>query len=138
VVPSDRFESDPTSFGASRVEVASKTNIFLICRARLGSSNSSRPLLRVDVEAFGSLESTRWLLKGPKPLAMQIQESKMKVVPLSSMVLVKLNDAIEFYGGCPMNTPTWCASSRCFTATLTEGYPRGGEFVCRVSPRSGI
>jgi hypothetical protein len=25
---------------------------------------------------------------------------------------------------------------RCFTATPTEGYPRGGEFVGRVSPRS--
>jgi hypothetical protein len=26
--------------------------------------------------------------------------------------------------------------SRCFTATPTEGYPRGGEFVSRLSPRS--
>jgi hypothetical protein len=25
----------------------------------------------------------------------------------------------------------------CFTATPTEGYPRGGEFVDRVLPRSG-
>jgi hypothetical protein len=34
--------------------------------------NSSRSLLRVDVEASGSLESTGWLLKPPKPLVMQI------------------------------------------------------------------
>jgi hypothetical protein len=27
---------------------------------------------------------------------------------------------------------------RYFTATPTEGYPRGGEFIGRVSPRSGI
>jgi hypothetical protein len=26
---------------------------------------------------------------------------------------------------------------RCFTATPTEGYPQVGEFVGRVSPRSG-
>jgi hypothetical protein len=61
----------------------------------------------------------------------------MKVVPSSSTVLVKLRDAIEFSGGCSMNTPTWRATCRCFTATPTEGYPRGGEFVGRVSPRSG-
>jgi hypothetical protein len=32
-----------------------------------------------------------------------------------------------------MNTPTWRASCWYFTATPTEGYPRGGEFVggCR-------
>jgi hypothetical protein len=35
-----------------------------------------------------------------------MQESKMKVVPSSSMVLVKRKDAIEFSGGCSMNTPT--------------------------------
>jgi hypothetical protein len=65
VVPSDRFESDLTSSGASRVEVALKMDIFSICRARLGSSkssrlsmNSSRLLLRVDAEAFDFLEST--------------------------------------------------------------------------------
>jgi hypothetical protein len=61
----------------------------------------------------------------------------MKVVPLSSTVLVKLKDAIEFSGGCSMNSPIWRASYRCFTATPTEGYPRGGEFEGRVSPRSG-
>jgi hypothetical protein len=48
-----------------------------------------------------------------------------------------LNDTIEFSGGCSMNTPTWRASCRCFTATPTEGYPQGGEFVGRVSPKSG-
>jgi hypothetical protein len=48
-----------------------------------------------------------------------------------------LNDAIEFSGGCSMNAPTCRASCWCFTATPTEGYPRGGEFVGRVSPRSG-
>jgi hypothetical protein len=61
----------------------------------------------------------------------------MNVVPSSSMVLVKLKDAIEFYDGCSMNMPTWRASYLCFTSTPTKGYPRGGEFVCRVSPRSG-
>jgi hypothetical protein len=134
VVPSDWFESDPASSGASQVEVASKMDIFSICKARSGSSNlsrlsmnSSRLLLRVDLEASGFLE----------PLATQIQEPKMKVVPLSSTALVKLNNAIEFSGGCSMNTPTWCTSCRCFTVTPTEGYPRGGEFVGRVSPRLG-
>jgi hypothetical protein len=42
VVPSDRFESVPTRSGASRVEVASKTDIFSICKARSGSNRSSR------------------------------------------------------------------------------------------------
>jgi hypothetical protein len=50
-------------------------------------------------------------------------EPKMKVVPLSSTTLVKLNDSIEFSGGCSMNISTWRTSYRCFTATLTEGYP---------------
>jgi hypothetical protein len=48
-----------------------------------------------------------------------------------------LKDDIEFSGGCSMNTPTWHASCWYFTATPTKGYPRGGEFVGRVSPRSG-
>jgi hypothetical protein len=112
-------------------------DILSICLGRSGSSNSSRLLLQVDVQASGFLESTRWLLKPPKPLAMQIQEPKMKVVPSSSMVLVKLRDAIEFFGGCSMNTPTWHVSCPCFTATPTEGYPQHGEFVGSVSPRSG-
>jgi hypothetical protein len=144
VASSDWFESNPSSPGAARVEVASKMEILSICLARSGCSdssrlsmNSSRLLRQVGVEASGFLESTRWLLKPPKPLATQIQEPKIKVVPSSSMVLVKLRDAIEFSGGCSMNTPTWRASCRCFTATPTEGYPRGGEFVGRVSPRSG-
>jgi hypothetical protein len=47
-----------------------------------------------------------------------------------------LKDAIELSGGCSMNTPTWHASCRCFTATPTEKYPQGGEFVGRVSPIS--
>jgi hypothetical protein len=130
VVPSDWFECDPTSSGAAQVEVASKTDIFSICRTRSGNSNSSRlsinssrSLCQVGVEAFGFLESTRWLLKPPEPLAMQIQEAKIKVVPLSSMALVKLKDAIEFSGGCSMNTPTWRASCRCFTTTAIEVYP---------------
>jgi hypothetical protein len=84
---------------------------------------SSRSLLGVDEEASGSLELARWRLKPSKPLATQIQESKMKVVPLSSTVLVKLKDAIEFSGGCSMNIPTWCANCRCFTTMPTEGYP---------------
>jgi hypothetical protein len=45
-------------------------------------------------------------------LATQIQEWKMKVV--SSL-----------------------STSWCFTATPIEGYPRGDEFVGRVSPRLG-
>jgi hypothetical protein len=68
--------------------------------------NSSRSLLGVDEEASGFLELARWLLKPPKPLATQIQEPKMKVVPISSTVLVKLKDAIKFSGGFSMNTPT--------------------------------
>jgi hypothetical protein len=98
--------------------------------------NSSRSLCQVAVEVFDFPKSTRWLLKPPKPLATQIHEPKTKVVP-SSRTLVKPSDAIEFFGGCSMNTPTWHASRRCFTATPTEGYPRGVEFVGRVSPRSG-
>jgi hypothetical protein len=34
-----------------------------------------------------------------------------------------LKDAIEFSGGCSMNTPTWRASCRCFTTTAIEVYP---------------
>jgi hypothetical protein len=83
----------------------------------------SRLLHRVAGEVSGFLESTRWLMKPPKPLATQIQEPKMKVVPSSSTLLVKLRDAIEFSSGCLMNIPTWRASCRCFTATPTEGYP---------------
>jgi hypothetical protein len=45
-------------------------------------------------------------MKPPKPLVMQIQEPKIKVVRSSSMALVKLKDAIEFSGGCSMNTLT--------------------------------
>jgi hypothetical protein len=45
-------------------------------------------------------------MKPAKPLAMQIKEPKMKIVPSSSMLLVKLRDAIEFSDGCPMNTST--------------------------------
>jgi hypothetical protein len=61
----------------------------------------------------------------------------MKVVPSPSTLLVKLKDAIEFSSGCSMNTLTWRASCRCFIAMPTEGYPRGGEIVGRVSPRLG-
>jgi hypothetical protein len=32
-----------------------------------------------------------------------------------------------------MNIPTWRASCQCFTTTPTEGYPRGGELLVRVS-----
>jgi hypothetical protein len=44
-----------------------------------------------------------------------------------------LNDAIEFIDGSLMSTPTWRASSRCFTTKPTKGYPRGGRFYvgCR-------
>jgi hypothetical protein len=93
-------------------------------------------LLGVDEVASSSLELARWLLKPPKPLATQIQEPKMKVVPSSGIALVKLKDAIEFFGGCSMNTPTWRDSCQCFTATPTKRYPQGGEFVGRVSLRS--
>jgi hypothetical protein len=47
----------------------------------------------------------------------------VKVVPSSSMALVKLNDVIEFADGSSMNTPTWRASYRCLAAKPTEGYP---------------
>jgi hypothetical protein len=80
---------------------------------------SSRSLLGVDEEASGSLELARWVLKPPKPLATQIQELKMKVVPSSSTALVMLKDAIEFFGRCSMNSPTWRASCQCFTTTST-------------------
>jgi hypothetical protein len=56
----------------------------------------------------------------------------VNVVPSSSIALVKLNDTIGFSGGSLMSTPTCHASYRCFTATPTEGYPWGGEFVGRV------
>jgi hypothetical protein len=66
---SDLFESDPNRSGASRVEVALKMDIFLICWARSGSSISSRLsmkssklLLGVDEGASGSLGLARWLL----------------------------------------------------------------------------
>jgi hypothetical protein len=80
-------------------------------------------LVEVAAKASGFLESARWLLKPSKPLVTQIQELKMKVVHSSSTALVKLKDDIEFSGGCSMNTPTWRASCRCFTATPTDGYP---------------
>jgi hypothetical protein len=98
---------------------------------------SSRLLLEVDGEASGSLELARWLLKPPKPSTMQIQEPKLKVVPSSSIALVKLNDAIKISSGSLMSSPTWRANYPCFTATPTEEYPQGGEFVGRVSLRSG-
>jgi hypothetical protein len=68
--------------------------------------NSLRSLHRLAVKASDFLESARWPLKPPELLAMQIQEPKMNVVPSPSTVLVKLKDAIEFSGGCSMNTPT--------------------------------
>jgi hypothetical protein len=63
-------------------------------------------LHRVAAEAYGFLELTRWLMNPPKLLATQIQEPKMRVVPSSSTVLVKLSDAIEFSSVCSMNSPT--------------------------------
>jgi hypothetical protein len=109
---SDWFESNPSSPGAARVEVTLKMDVFLICLGRSGSSNllrssmkESRLLRRVVVEASGFLELSRWLMKPPKPLATQIQEPKMKVVPSSSTLLVKLKDAIKFSSGCSINTP---------------------------------
>jgi hypothetical protein len=61
----------------------------------------------------------RWLLKPPEPLAMQIHEPKLNVVPSLSTALVKLNVAIEFARGSSMNAPTGHASSRYFTAKPT-------------------
>jgi hypothetical protein len=49
-------------------------------------------------------------LKPPEQFAVQIHEPKMNIAPLLSVVLMKQKDAIEFSGGCSMNTPTWCAS----------------------------
>jgi hypothetical protein len=59
------------------------------------SMNLPRLLHRVAAKASSFLESARWLLKPPEPLASQIQEPKMKVVPSSGTVLVKLKDANE-------------------------------------------
>jgi hypothetical protein len=124
---SDRIESDPRSLGAARVEVVSKTDIPSIFPAKSEksissrlSTNSSRSLCWAAAGAEGSLVSARWLLKPPEPLATHIQELKTKVVPSSSTVLVKSKDAIEFSGGCSMNTPTWRAICRCLTSKPTE------------------
>jgi hypothetical protein len=38
--------------------------------------------------------------------AMQTQEPQVNIVPSLSTALVKLNDAIEFFDGSLMNTPT--------------------------------
>jgi hypothetical protein len=112
----------------------SRTDIFSISLVRSGrnislrlSMNSSRSVHRVAAVASGLLVSARWLLKLPDPLAMQIQEPKTKVVPSSSMTLVKSKDAIEFSGGCSMNTPTWHARCQCLTSKPTRGYPRGAR-----------
>jgi hypothetical protein len=102
------------------------------------STKSSMSWQDGGVDAVGSLVSAWWLLKPPPSSAIHNQEPKVNAVPSSSTTLVKLNDTIEFSGGCSMNAPTWRASCRCFTTTPTEGYPRGGEFVGRVSPRSGL
>jgi hypothetical protein len=51
----------------------------------------------------------------------------VNVVPSSSTMQVKLNDAIEFFGGSSMSTPTWCTSCHCLTSKPTEGYPWGGR-----------
>jgi hypothetical protein len=59
----------------------------------------------------------------------------MNVVPSLSMVLARLKDGIEFFSGCSMNTSTWRANCRYFTAKPTEENPRGGEFVGRVLTR---
>jgi hypothetical protein len=113
---SDRLESDSRCPGAAQVEVASKTDIVSISPARSASNNSSRlstnlsrSLHRFGVEGSSFLELARWPLKPPDPLATQIQKPKTNVAPSSSTVLVKLKDAIEFFGGCSMNTPTWRA-----------------------------
>jgi hypothetical protein len=62
--------------------------------------------LDAEVDASRFLGVARWLLKLPRPLAMQTQEPKVIIVPSSGTALVKLKDAIEFSGGCSMITPT--------------------------------
>jgi hypothetical protein len=128
VVSSDWFEPDLAGSGAARVEVVLKMDT-----SRSPRQDSGVQLVEVVDELVGVAASS-WCtgLRLPR-VATQIQELKMKVVPSSSTALVKLKDAIEFFGGCSMNTPTWRASCCYFTATPTEGYPRGGEFVggCR-------
>jgi hypothetical protein len=88
------------------------------------STNSSRLLRQVTADTSGSLGLTRWLLKPPESLAMQTQESKVKVVSSSGTTLVKLSVAIEFAGGSLMSTPTWRACCRCLAINPTEGYPK--------------
>jgi hypothetical protein len=50
--------------------------------------------------------------------------------------LILMMRSFKLTSGSSQITPTWRASCRCFTTTPTEGYPRGGEFVGRVSLRS--
>jgi hypothetical protein len=47
------------------------------------------------------------------------QEPKKKVAPSSSAMVVKLNDALEFTKGSLLNTTTWRASCRYFSAKPT-------------------
>jgi hypothetical protein len=96
---------------------------------------SSRLLLEVDGEASGSLELARWLLKPPKPSATQIQEPKMKVVPSSSTTLVKLNDAIEFFGGSSMATLPGAPAVGGLPPRPPRDTLKVVSFVGRMSPR---
>jgi hypothetical protein len=77
------------------------------------------------------MPSARWCRQGDDRsflhrLAMRIQESKTNPVP-SWSATERLNDALKFTSGSPMNTPTWSASYRCFTTKPIEGYPQGDE-----------
>jgi hypothetical protein len=80
---------------------------------------SSMSCRNVGADAFGFLVLTKCRRKSPAPLAMQTHEPKTKVAPSSSVTVVKLNDAIKFIRGSSMNTSTWHASCRCFTAKPT-------------------
>ena len=47
------------------------------------------------MELFGMGELVKWLSKPPEPLATQIHEPKMKVVPLGGVMVLKAKVAIE-------------------------------------------
>ena len=64
---------------------------------------------------------TRWLEKPPDPSAVHVQEPKTRVVPLGTL-LASLDPAIKFADELA-ESPTWCASCRCFTAKPAQGYP---------------
>ena len=70
-----------------------------------------------DVVIFDAGELVRWLSKPPKPLATQTHESKMKVMPLGGVMVLKMKVAIELADELA-ESPTWHASCRCLPPSL--------------------